>query len=357
MVREDIQRENYRELVPSLKEFIDGLRLQITITEPLRDQFSRISQLTMRTNQFNFTTLRRSEMEIARYLANETGRCLATHVSDRFGDYGTVGLILYSAEGDRCRVDTFLLSCRVLGRGVEHRILAELGQRALSAGTLWVELPFRPTDKNQPAWEFAHSVGAEFMLKTDDGFVFRFPSEKLVGLRYEPCSASLESPKGRGVRATKPVSSEAFENTVRIADWSEKIQRIAESLNGAKQIWSAIEAHRMRSYGLDEAIAHDLPATVEGRVLRIWRKVIGNPQVGVNDRFFDIGGTSLKAVQIVAAIRRELNLPLSVVNLLECPTVRLLCERLQNEERANDRTNEAMARGTRRKQRAKRLAE
>jgi len=86
-------------------------------------------------------------------------------------------------------------------------------------------------------------------------------------------------------------------------------------------------------------------------MLAIWRKAIGNPNLGITDNFFDAGGTSLKAVQVIAAVRRELKLQLSIVSLFECPTVRLLCQKLEPGKTANASAEDAMARGARRKQR------
>jgi FkbH-like protein/FkbM family methyltransferase len=354
-VLENVQRERYRRQVSTLKDFIDGLQLQVALFEPTRDQISRVSQLTLRTNQFNFTTIRRSESDVIRYLEKVTGHCLAAKVSDRFGDYGMVGLLFYHVNGDRYDVDTFLLSCRVLGRGVEHQILAKFGRLALDRGKQWIDFPFRPTDKNHPAWDFIKSVGSEFMRKVNDGMAFLFPAEKLAGLRYDP-----DLPLGGRKRAEENGSAGAGStpgSVVAVAGLSEKFQRIAEDLNGVKEICTAIEAYRVRAAGGSGTSAGgELPPTLAGRMLGIWRKAIGNPRIGMNDNFADVGGTSLKAVQIVAAIRRELHLHLSIVNIFECPTVRLLCEKLELGKAAGGSASDAMERGARRKQRVRRRA-
>jgi acyl carrier protein len=313
--------------------------------------------LTLRTNQFNFTTIRRSENDVIGFLERETGRCLAAKVSDRFGDYGMVGLLLYDVNGDRYDVDTFLLSCRVLGRGVEHQILAKFGRLALDRGKQWIDFPFRPTDKNQPAWEFIKSVGAEFMRQANDGAAFLFPAARLAGLRYDPdlplAGAKRAGQNGSAGTESTPGSAVA----AAITGLSEKFQQIADGLNGVKEICAAIETYRLRAAGGGGTSAGgELPATLAGRMLGIWRKAIGNPRVGMNDNFVDVGGTSLKAVQVVAAIRRELHLHLSIVSIFECPTVRLLCEKLEPAKATGGSASDAMERGARRKQRAQRRA-
>src|SRR6185369_4578105 len=105
-----------------------SLGLEITIERPSAAQMPRVSQLTFRTNQLNFTTIRRSEPELAALLGEGALEALVTTVRDRFGDYGLVGEVFFAPFGDALRVDTFLLSCRVLQRGVEHRMIARLGE-------------------------------------------------------------------------------------------------------------------------------------------------------------------------------------------------------------------------------------
>ena len=94
---------------------------------------ARVSQLTERTNQFNFTTIRRSEREIEQ-LCESGAACLVVNLADRFGDYGLVGVTIAAAKEKALEVDTFLLSCRALGRKVEHRMLAKLGELAHERG-------------------------------------------------------------------------------------------------------------------------------------------------------------------------------------------------------------------------------
>ena len=159
MYQQDVEREELREQTFSLKDFLAGLRLRIDVAKSTDEQMSRVSQLSWRTNQFNFTTIRRSEAELRTWLKNGNRDCLVASVSDRFGDYGLVGVLLYEIGADQLTVDTFLLSCRALGRGVEHRMLAELGRLAESEGKAFVQLPYLPTEKNSPALEFIKSLG------------------------------------------------------------------------------------------------------------------------------------------------------------------------------------------------------
>jgi len=354
-VLENARREQCRGQARTLKEFIDGLQLQVLISEPGSEQFSRVSQLTLRTSQFNFTTIRRSQSQIVRYLANESNRCLIAEVSDRFGDYGAVGLVLYRIDVDRYDVDTFLLSCRVLGRGVEHRILSHLGCLALHHGRQWVDLVFRPTDRNQPAWEFIKALGADFMRNEADAVAFHIPAARLAVVRYDPNPLEAGPRPVPGNVSTEKRSEQQFTLVPGVAGLSDTFQRVADALSGVEEIYAAIDDFKLRSGGCNGASAGGrLPDTLSGKMLGIWRRAIGNPSIGLDDNFVDVGGTSLKAVQIVATVRRELHLRLSIVNVFECPTVRLLCEKLEPARMPSERRSDAMERGARRKQRARR---
>ncbi|HEY0605644.1 MAG TPA: HAD-IIIC family phosphatase, partial [Herpetosiphonaceae bacterium] len=169
LYRQQLSRAEFRRSADSFGDFLAGLELEVTIAPPSRQQLHRVAQLTQRTNQFNLTTVRRSEQELARLLESGASECLAVQVQDRFGDYGLVGALLFAAEAQQLIVDTFLLSCRALGRGVEHRMLSRLGQIALARGLDQILLRFTPTARNQPAHEFLASiVGAD---RRQDGYV------------------------------------------------------------------------------------------------------------------------------------------------------------------------------------------
>jgi FkbH-like protein len=158
MYRENAARQSLEASTTDIGDFIASLGLVVDIASPSEDEWPRVAQLTQRTNQFNFTTLRRTESEI-RSAASEAGSSvLRVRVRDRFGEYGLVGLVVAKAEGCRLLVDTLLLSCRVLGRGVEHAMLRRLGEIAAAQNLSRVDLPIIPTAKNEPAQAFAASV-------------------------------------------------------------------------------------------------------------------------------------------------------------------------------------------------------
>ncbi len=152
--------------------FLAALELVVDIRPVSPETLPRVAQLVQRTNQFNLTLVRRGEAEIRRFLA-EGGEGLALSVRDRFGDYGLVGVALFTGETDALRVDTLLLSCRVLGRGVERRLLARLGEIAAERGLARVDLSWVPGERNRPALDFLESLDGALRA----GSAFRVPVE------------------------------------------------------------------------------------------------------------------------------------------------------------------------------------
>jgi FkbH-like protein/FkbM family methyltransferase len=349
MYQDNAQRERFRAQAPSLNDFVTGLMVRVEIGEATEDELGRVSQLTFRTNQFNLTTIRRSPREIREFLKRESSVCLTVRVADRFGDYGLVGVVLYGAEADRFKLDTFLLSCRVLGRGVEHTILSSIGQRALIAGKRFVELTCLPTERNLPARDFVSSLGDQFRSKAAPSWLF--PAEYLANLRYDADEKTRQTNDEPATpKAEKPPLPPAsgFGMTAR----SEDLQRIGEELHEVGRVAKAIVEFRLRTQGLDGAAEPEPSGSIETALVNIWRKVLSRPGIGLNVNFFEVGGTSLKAVQVITMIRKELNQNLSIVSLFECPTVTLLAARLRGSSSSELASSGAVQRGQQRRSRA-----
>ena len=145
------QREQFRNQTTSLAEFLAGLELRIDLAPLAEENLERAAQLTQRTNQFNLTTQRFSVAQLQTFLRQPAWGAAQVSVRDRFGDYGMVGLILYRPGDREVVVETLLLSCRALGRGVEHAMAAWLGLKAQEMGLEAVSLRLVRSGRNQPA--------------------------------------------------------------------------------------------------------------------------------------------------------------------------------------------------------------
>jgi FkbH-like protein len=139
--------------------FLAGLGLVVTVRRASPAELPRLAQLAERTNQFNLTTRRYSEAEIARACAEPDTVVLSCSSRDRFAADGIVGLAILKGGGPEWVVDTLLLSCRVLGWGVERALLAAACRVAAERGASSLRGEFIPSAKNGIAKGFYAEAG------------------------------------------------------------------------------------------------------------------------------------------------------------------------------------------------------
>jgi FkbH-like protein len=153
------QAEAFRESSTDLDGFYRDLDMTLCFSPVNGKNLSRASQLTQKTNQFNVTTRRYSEGDIARCMNDPTWILVVVSVTDRFGDNGIVGLVMAYVKDNELIIDTFLLSCRVIGRTVETAMLAYLCEAASSLGATSLRGEIIPTQKNTPVRGLFESHG------------------------------------------------------------------------------------------------------------------------------------------------------------------------------------------------------
>jgi len=167
MVQADKARSALLAAAPSddaegLRKHLRSLELSVVVRRLRADDVERAAQLTQKTNQFNLTTVRRASAEVESLRRDPSWRLYALEAHDRFGDYGTTGLAFARQAGpDEWDLDTLLLSCRVLGRGVETALLGALVSDLGLAGARRLTGRFIPTAKNAPARDFFARHGFE----------------------------------------------------------------------------------------------------------------------------------------------------------------------------------------------------
>lgn len=158
LARED--RRRYE----SQDEYLASLGIKVTLERNDRSSAPRIAELTQKSNQFNLTTRRYTVSEIDSLMSSDEADVYSIRVADKFGDAGMTGVVITRlAESDAIQVDTFLMSCRVLGRDVERSFWNALGQDALRAGRLRVIAEYLPTAKNSQVRDFWDRVGLELV--------------------------------------------------------------------------------------------------------------------------------------------------------------------------------------------------
>lgn len=166
----NIHRKKTMAAFDNIDDYLRSLEMQISIKKADDFTLPRIVQLIHRTNQFNLTTIRHNESDVARFIADADKDVVFLHYSDRFGDMGITGAaILFHGLGGSSEINSFLLSCRVLSRRVEDLLLSKCIAlcRARSATTLTGK--YIPSGKNEQTADFYSRHGFQLTATADDG--------------------------------------------------------------------------------------------------------------------------------------------------------------------------------------------
>jgi FkbH-like protein len=167
------QVSELRVAAPSRDDFYRALH-QRAIIEPVTPfSLPRVAQLTQKTNQFNLTTRRYSEQEVSALAKKGAWRTFTLRLIDRYGDNGLVGVAFTRDDGEIREVDTFLLSCRVIGRGAETALLAEVAADARNRGIFQLRGRFLKSLKNQAAERFFENHAFTLVEQSQEGSIWQ----------------------------------------------------------------------------------------------------------------------------------------------------------------------------------------
>jgi FkbH-like protein len=299
--QQEHERRKQRESALTVLDFIKTLAVRVEITELASQDLPRASELTFRANQFNATGMRLSEAELRSWVRPDVHKgCLVAKVSDRFGNYGLVGVLIYRILERRLVVDGWVLSCRALGRGVEESIITHLGQLASKNSLDQISLCYRPTPKNLAAMKFFQAIKhREPGRESDDQFVFVLQTQEAMNC--------LQDAQDRWRRRPETANPSAVQQEVAPAGrefGGGDLARIARELYEPRQILAALRASvpDVRSPGGPEP-----QGTIEKALAEIWTELLGVDSPSRRDSFFALGGDSILAVRLLSEIRRRLS--------------------------------------------------
>jgi FkbH-like protein len=166
---DEAQRKKVKVGAVDLPTYLKSLKINIEITIDDVNNIARIAQLTQKTNQFNCTTKRYSEADILAFMTDTQSHVFALQVADKFGDLGTVGVIVTSlVNNNDVKIDTFLMSCRALGRQIEAVFLSELCSYFKTSHKVNLMGMYMPTNKNSQVRNFFSTNGFSKESESDE---------------------------------------------------------------------------------------------------------------------------------------------------------------------------------------------
>ncbi len=148
------KREEAKVDAGSLEDYLRSLDIVVEIGQANESTLPRVHQIFERTNQFNLTTRRYQAGELAAFASDAVHRLYTLRAKDRFGDHGIVATALVRADGGCWVIDSFLMSCRVIGYGVETALLSKVSEDAVACGAQELVGEYIETAKNAPARDF-----------------------------------------------------------------------------------------------------------------------------------------------------------------------------------------------------------
>jgi FkbH-like protein len=186
MYKVEAQRRQMQGQASDLETYLQSLEMVIEVKVADNFTLPRIAQLTQKTNQFNLTTRRYSEADIKTYMDATDIDVLSLRLMDKFGDSGLVGVCILKYSAKNAVIDTFLLSCRVLGRGIEDVFVIHALRLSRQRGCEAVIGEFYPTAKNAQVGEFFPKQGFELFPPSSNGAVRRYLFPLNKSIREEP---------------------------------------------------------------------------------------------------------------------------------------------------------------------------
>ncbi len=370
--QQNLKREHVKASAPSYAEFIKNLDLEIEIGPMTPEQVGRVSQLTQRTNQFNSTTVRRSEQSVQELAEQSNIQIEQVEVKDRFGDYGLVGVMFLRFTPEKAIIESLIVSCRVLGRGVEHAMLSKAGKIALDRGLKLVDIRYCPSARNAPILNFLKSIQdividksffkiplapfekkGELQEKTvlghhtrcetgfsspplevaipvncqcekdaEDGFCLTLSSRHLLGVRFDPEQFVSHEIQSLPLQNNFP---ETHIPNDRASEW-EAYWMAYSDMNLLTQ--KIAETQKTRVVLERKFVT---PSTeTEQTLALIWQDILMIHSVGVETPFFELGGTSLELVQVFSKTRETFAVPLSLQIFSDNSTIRCIAQQIEN---------------------------
>jgi FkbH-like protein len=173
MYEAGLKRKEEEERFGSYDDFLKNLQMEAQIGDFDEISIQRIAQLTNKSNQFNLTTKRYTEEEIRHFMQDGDYICLYGRLRDRFGDNGIVSVIIGHITEKRVDIELFLMSCRVLKRGMEDAMMDCLMEVAAEKGMEEVYGFYYPTKKNKMVETLYESMGFELLYEQDEKREFK----------------------------------------------------------------------------------------------------------------------------------------------------------------------------------------
>ena len=310
-------RLQHLRLKGSYHDLIELLEIKTDIFNLEDSDFARAAQLVSRTTQFNFTPRVTGRVPL---IPSDNGIvCVGVRVADKFGNYGHVGLMSARHLDGGLHIDTFLLSCRALRRGIEYKMAAWLGKHAVKHQLQNCIFQFYPTSRNIPAQVFLDDIEKRFNGSRGTGspsYAVTVPSQSLK-LAYPDWSVDHVRTITANADLQKDSNTKASSSHSQQPDW----EMITTKLSDPKEL-QVLLGKRPSAPSTKKLVL----TPVEVAIVEIWEDILGVDSIGTGSDFFELGGHSLLAARIVSRVKESLDVEIGIEAVFDFPTVESLAK-------------------------------
>ena len=330
---EEQKRKDAEKSVNSLGEFIKELNIKVSMREIAECEVPRASQMTLRTNQFNLSTIRRTEKDLEELIGDDSYKVFVIEANDKFGEYGIIGLVILKVE-DVIKVDTFLLSCRILGRNIENIILDGIKIFADGIGKEKAVFEYIKSEKNKPILNFLDKTPFFCSKKGTDSAVYELTMKDVPQIEDVELLYNRAFEKRAVCEEKIEVSAPVIKESDTSSNNGELILVNNKLIKSATNKEYLVVLREYTGQKIIDSIENKIikgeyrkPTTdTEVRLCQIWCDALKLKQVGISNDFFEIGGDSLSAVFVLSQILKEFKVTLGLTDLFTAKTIREIAE-------------------------------
>ena len=169
---QNLKRQELEESFVNYEEYLKALHMETKIGAPTEQKLERFTQLINKSNQFNLRTKRYTFAEILSMKEQTDYALIGVELKDKFTEYGIISCIILKKNGEECFIDTWLMSCRVLKRGIEDIAFAFVQETAKKWGCKRIIGEYIPSAKNKMVQDFYTKLGFTTIENEDNRFIY-----------------------------------------------------------------------------------------------------------------------------------------------------------------------------------------
>ena len=322
------------------EQFLESLAIEVGLDNLAPEDSVRVAQLSMRTNQFNFSGLTFAHADITRWMTHPQQAVKVVRVTDRYGDYGLVGSVFLRESEQALCIESFMLSCRVLGRGVERTVLADLAAMARTLNREFIEVRFANLPRNRPAKEFLDRyIDEQTQTHERDGATY-------YRLRCADIQRVSETALDHQVTAAAAAEKQSNKANDKSDQSAAAAMGSSERVNGEGQFYTYVAEHfttgeailalhrRFFSWGgrgktFRSGGETPLSTAIEMVLSEWFNELLQCGECCRETHFFESGGQSLKLTMLLMRIQHRFGISLELADVMAQPTIACIAQAIE----------------------------